>query len=77
MGFLIQADHCNTVFVFRRKDGLIEEAWGFKPTPENTHVFLCGAPIMINSVLPILKAEGFKEHTKDNPGQIHMEKFDI
>lgn len=59
------------------EDGLIEKAWGFKPTRENTHIFLCGAPIMINSVMPILKEEGFEEHTKDSPGQIHMEKFDI
>jgi len=57
------------------KSGAVKEAWGFKPTPENTHVFLCGVSGMVNAMLEALNAEGFVEHTKTQPGQIHVERF--
>ena len=56
-------------------DGTLAEAWGFHPTPEDTHVFLCGNPLMIKEMLTVLKKEGFREHTKDSPGQIHTEQY--
>jgi len=56
--------------------GVITEAWGFKPAPDNTHVFLCGNPYMIDDMLEILEGEGFREHTADQPGQIHLERYD-
>jgi ferredoxin--NADP+ reductase len=55
--------------------GAIAQSWGFKPTPENTHVFLCGSPAMIESVVEILGHEGFCEHTRKMPGQIHVERY--
>ena len=55
--------------------GVVAEKWGFAPTPENTHVFLCGAPAMLQEMSGILIEEGFKEHKKKEPGQIHLEKF--
>lgn len=57
------------------KGGVIKAAWGFQPTPENTHIFLCGHPAMIESVTSILIGEGFAEHSPQKPGQIHTEKF--
>ncbi len=57
------------------KKGVIEEAWGFKPTPENTHVFLCGNPLMIEAMVGVLAAENFVVHSKQTPGQIHIEEF--
>jgi len=57
------------------KSGAVAEAWGEKPTPENTHVFLCGVSGMVNAMLEALNAEGFVEHTKMQPGQIHVERF--
>ena len=51
------------------KDGAIEQAWGFRPTPENTHVFLCGAPAMIDEAEAMLQGEGFKEHSKKRRGR--------
>ncbi len=54
---------------------VVEEKWGFKPEPDNTHVFLCGNPNMTNGMTEILEGEGFKEHKKREPGQIHVEKF--
>ena len=57
------------------KGGAIEKAWGFRPGPENTHVFMCGSPHMSESMIEILGQEGFKEDTKNGPGQIHVEKY--
>ena len=57
------------------KNGVIEETWGRKPTPETTHILLCGNPKMIEAMLEVLGEEGFTEHTRKQPGQIHLEKF--
>jgi ferredoxin--NADP+ reductase len=57
------------------KSGAVTEAWEEKPTPENTHVFLCGVSGMVNAMLEALNAEGFVEQTKSTPGQIHVERF--
>lgn len=56
-------------------DGTLENAWELHPTPENTHLFLCGNPLMINSMTEILKKEGFKKHSKKESGQIHTEQY--
>lgn len=53
----------------------IENAWGIKPTPDNTHVFLCGSPGMITDMTAKLTQDGFKEHSRKEPGQIHVEKY--
>ncbi|MBN2445480.1 MAG: ferredoxin--NADP reductase [Phycisphaerae bacterium] len=57
------------------REGAIEKAWGLKPTPENTHIFLCGHPKMIESMEEIITAEGFVEHTRKTPGQYHVERY--
>ncbi len=55
---------------------LIDADWGFHPTPENTHVFLCGNPAMIEQIVKLLGTEGFSEHSRKNPGgQIHLERY--
>ncbi len=54
---------------------VIAEHWGFEPTPDNTHIFLCGNPLMIKAAVSLLEGRGFKEHTKKTPGEIHLEKF--
>jgi ferredoxin--NADP+ reductase len=56
-------------------DGSLDEALGFHPTPDDTHVYLCGNPKMVEGMLEILTAEGFTEHSRRNPGTIHVEKF--
>lgn len=56
-------------------NGAIEEAWGLKPAPDNTHILLCGNPKMIEDLIVLLIAEGFREHKKREPGQIHYEKY--
>ena len=51
------------------------DRWGFNPAAENTHVLLCGNPAMIDTMIELLGQEGFQEHTKNNPGQIHLERY--
>ncbi len=57
------------------KSGVIAQRWGVAPTAENTHVFLCGSPQMIDDTVAMLQTEGYKEHTKKEPGQIHVERY--
>jgi len=54
---------------------VIDEAWGFHLDPTNTHAFLCGNPAMIADMGSILAGEGFQEHSRKSPGQIHLEKY--
>ena len=56
-------------------DRIIEEVWRIKPTPNNTHVFLCGNPLMIDAMLETLGQEGFIKHSRREPGQVHVEEF--
>ncbi len=55
--------------------GLVEAAMGSKPTPENTHILLCGNPSMIEGMIERLGTEGFVEATRKQPGQVHAEKY--
>lgn len=57
------------------QNGILEKAWGGRPTPQDTHVFLCGNPLMIDDMLGLLTAEGFVQHTKKTRGQVHAEQF--
>jgi len=68
-----------------------EEAFGWSPDPENTHVFLCGNPSMIGlpeknelgelvfpdskGMVELLTEQGYKLSTPKNPGNIHFEKY--
>jgi ferredoxin--NADP+ reductase len=55
--------------------GIIAQAWGFQPTPADTHVFLCGNPAMIETMEGLLEKEGFRKHSPKTPGEIHAERF--
>jgi ferredoxin--NADP+ reductase len=55
--------------------GDLFEAMGYKPTPEDTHILLCGNPLMIENLVPVLISEGFTQHTRKEPGQVHLEKY--
>jgi ferredoxin--NADP+ reductase len=54
---------------------VLDGIWGFEPMPENTHVFLCGSPGMIESMVDHLGRDGFTENTRSTPGQIHLERY--
>ncbi len=47
----------------------------FTPKSDNTHIFLCGNPKMVNGMVELLEQENFVEHTRKTQGQIHIEKF--
>jgi ferredoxin/flavodoxin---NADP+ reductase len=55
--------------------GALDQAWGSHPSPADTHVLLCGNPMMIEAMERILRQEGFAEHTPRSPGQYHLERF--
>lgn len=57
--------------------GLLDQAWGFAPTPDNTHVYICGNPAMIDQTVATLETAGYSEyHHRKNPGgQIHLERY--
>lgn len=55
--------------------GALQEAWGTRPTPADTHVFLCGNPAMVEGMEAQLTGEGFQVHEKGRPGQIHVERY--
>ena len=59
------------------KEGVLAKAWGFQPTKDDTDVFLCGNPAMIEEMLGILEKDGFSEHTRKLPGQVHIERFRV
>jgi len=57
------------------ENGVIQRKAGLKPKPENTHIFLCGNPAMIDGMVSRLTEEGYTEHSKKSPGQIHLERY--
>ena len=54
---------------------LVDKAFGVELKPENTHIFLCGNPRMVEAMKTALDTEGFIEHKKKTPGQIHIESW--
>jgi len=57
------------------KEKVLQNIWGHESSPENTRVFLCGHPEMILEMVELLEKSDFREHTKLEPGSIHMEKY--
>ncbi len=43
--------------------------------PKADHVFLCGNPAMINDMEKLLLERGYTEHSKKNPGNMHLERY--
>jgi ferredoxin--NADP+ reductase len=46
-----------------------------EPNPANDHIFICGNPAMIEDVTSLIAKLGYSEHTKKNPGNLHLEKY--
>ena len=57
------------------KSGIAESTIGLNPTPQNTDVFLCRNPKMVEGMKELLYKDGFKDHKKNSPGEIHAEEF--
>ncbi|MEW6336189.1 MAG: ferredoxin--NADP reductase [Acidobacteriota bacterium] len=59
--------------LWRRR--VVGARWGVELSPENCHVMLCGNPEMIEEMIALLGGEGYREHRREDPGQIHVEKY--
>ncbi len=55
--------------------GVIEEATGLPLAPDNFHVYLCGNPGMIETVIERLSARGFVRDRGHDVGTIHTEEY--
>jgi len=55
--------------------GLVAQAMDVEPSPETAHVLLCGNPGMIEGMIERLGEQGFVEGTRQEPGQVHAEKY--
>ncbi len=63
---------------FKGQSGRIQKIFNEKQVAvdaQNSHIFLCGNPAMIEETQLLLEALGCKEHTKKEPGNIHIEKY--
>jgi ferredoxin--NADP+ reductase len=57
------------------RGGVVSGCWGYHPTADNSSVFLCGNPGMVDEMLAELTDEGFAEHTRKHPGQVFVERY--
>lgn len=57
------------------KDDTLSKAWNTTLTPQNTHIFLCGSPAMVDTMEQELTSSNYQEATPRNPGQIHIERY--
>ncbi len=55
--------------------GVVEEATGLEITPDNFHVFLCGNPGMIETVITLLTDRGFTKDRGHDVGTLHTEEY--
>ncbi|MBF0272147.1 MAG: ferredoxin--NADP reductase [Magnetococcales bacterium] len=53
----------------------IDALCGLPIDPERTHIFLCGNPVMVESVSQLLSSKGYTHGTRHQPGTLHLEKF--
>jgi len=64
--------------------GYVQDVWrldvinaeaGFQPKPDNSSMFICGNPEMTENMVKLLIADGFREHSKKEPGEIFVERY--
>jgi ferredoxin--NADP+ reductase len=56
-------------------EGSLEKQWGIEFLPDNTDVFLCGNPAMIDQALMHLQTQKFVVQKGRQPGNIHTEEY--
>lgn len=57
------------------KTRVIEKVSGIRLIPDNFEILLCGNPKMVTEIMEYLQELGFKEDTKKQSGEIHIEKY--
>jgi len=53
----------------------LDAEWNEKPTPDNSRIFLCGNPTMIDDMIRLVSDDGFTEHSRKTPGSIFVERY--
>ncbi|MBF0295111.1 MAG: ferredoxin--NADP reductase [Magnetococcales bacterium] len=48
---------------------------GMPIDPQHTHIFLCGNPVMVESLMQILTPLGYLHGTRQTAGTLHLEKY--
>jgi len=56
-------------------DDRIEQMTGVPLDPEQTHLFLCGNPAMIDDIEKMMAERGYVTATKKQQGQLHFERY--
>ena len=56
-------------------DGTIPGLLGHDLNPQQTSVFLCGNPHMVEGMMTMLGDKGFTRHSRREPGNIFVEKY--
>jgi ferredoxin--NADP+ reductase len=56
-------------------DGTVRRILGHEMDPTRTSVFLCGNPLMIEGMEKRMLEQGFKVHSKKEPGNLFREKY--
>ena len=57
------------------ESGALEEQAGFRITPEDSHLMLCGNSDMITEVRTLLEARGMRRHRRNEPGHYTTEQY--
>ena len=57
------------------RSGALAEEWGFQPSADDTDIFICGNPSMVDDMVSILADEGYAEHNRRQTGQVHVERY--
>ena len=57
------------------EEGTVAERLGHAMDPQNTVVFLCGNPLMVEGMMVYLRGLGFTKHSRKEPGTIFVEEF--
>ncbi len=52
-----------------------KKRWNGHPIKDDTHIYLCGNPLMIDSAMEFLTDEGFKKHSRKESGEVHLEEY--
>jgi ferredoxin--NADP+ reductase len=55
--------------------GAVDDVWRFRATPSTTRVFVCGNPCMIDDMVELVAEEGFREHSRNQPGEVFVERY--
>lgn len=57
------------------ESGLLESKAGIVISPEKTHFYLCGNPVMVESVTNLLAKKNYAKHCKDGKSALHTEEY--